>query len=163
MFTKAVQTAMNEQIKSELYSGYLYLAMAAHFETLNLKGFAHWMRVQAQEEQTHALKFFDFIIERGGEVELKAIEQPPSAFGSPLEVFQTVLEHEKTVTGLIDDLYALAKNENDYASEIFLQWFVTEQVEEEDNATEIVETLKMIGDKAQGTLMLDRALGQRGD
>ena len=162
MINEEVQTAMNEQIKNELYSAYLYLAMSAHFESQNLPGFARWMRAQAREEQTHALKFFDFLNERGGRVVLQAIDQPPVEFGSPFAVFEEVLAHEIKVTNLIHDLYALALGKSDYASQVFLQWFVSEQVEEEANATKIVEQLRMVGDKPQGLLMLDHALGQRG-
>ena len=162
MLGQRVQEAMNEQIKNELYSAYLYLSMAAYFEAENLSGFARWMRVQAQEEQAHALKFFDFVNERGGRVMLQAIDEPPAEFESPLNVFEETLSHEQTVTSLIHKLYALALEENDYASQVFLHWFVDEQVEEESSATEILEQLKMVGDKAQGLLMLDRALGERG-
>jgi ferritin len=162
MLSKTIQDAMNEQIKNELYSAYLYLSMSAYCEAANLPGFAHWMRVQAQEEETHAMKFYDFIYERGGRVVLQAIDQPPVEFQSPLHVFEQTLEHEQKVTAMIHDLYALAVQEKDYASQAFLQWFVTEQVEEEGNATQIVETLKMIGDKGQALIMLDRELGKRG-
>jgi ferritin len=162
MMNQAVQDAMNEQIKNELYSAYLYLSMAAYFEAEDFQGFAHWMRAQAEEEQAHAMKFFDFINERGGRVTLHAIEQPPTTWTSPLDVFETTLEHEETVTSLIHKLYALSLEENDYASQVFLQWFVDEQVEEEANANQIVAQLKMVDGKAQGLLMLDRALGQRG-
>ncbi len=162
MLGKKLQDALNEQIKNELYSGYLYLAMSAYFETNNLPGFAHWMRVQAGEEQEHALKFFDFIVDRGGRVVLHAIDQPPVEFHSPLAVFEATLEHEQKVTGLINKLYELAVAENDYPAQVMLQWFINEQVEEEKNATQIVETLKMIGDKGQALIMLDRELGQRG-
>jgi len=153
---------MNEQIKNELYSAYLYLSMSAYCEAANLPGFAHWMRVQAQEEVGHAMKFYDFICERGGRVVLQAIDQPPVEFQSPLHVFEQILEHEQKVTAMIHDLYGLAAQEKDYASQAFLQWFVTEQVEEEGSATQIVETLKMIGDKGQALVMLDRELGKRG-
>jgi ferritin len=162
MMNQAVQDAMNEQIKNELYSAYLYLSMAAYFEAEDFQGFAHWMRAQAEEERAHAMKFFDFINERGGRVTLHAIEQPPTTWTSPLDVFETTLEHEETVTSLIHKLYALSLEENDYASQVFLQWFVDEQVEEEANANQIVAQLKMVDGKAQGLLMLDRALGQRG-
>jgi ferritin len=162
MLNKSMQDAMNEQIKNELYSAYIYLSMSAYFEDTNLPGFAHWMRVQAQEEQGHAMKFFHFINERGGRVVLQAIDQPPIEFESPLNVFERTLEHEQKVTGLIHQLYALAVQEQDYASQVFLQWFVAEQVEEEASATQIVETLKMIGDKRHALLMLDRELGGRG-
>ena len=162
MLSKTIQDAMNEQIKNELYSAYLYLSMSAYCEAANLPGFAHWMRVQAQEEEAHAMKFYDFIYERGGRVVLQAIDQPPVEFQSPLNVFEQTLEHEQKVTALIHDLYTLAVQEKDYASQAFLQWFVTEQVEEEASATQIVETLKMIGDKGHALLMLDRELGKRG-
>lgn len=162
MLSKTIQDAMNEQIKNELYSAYLYLSMSAYCEATNLPGFAHWMRVQAQEEEAHAMKFYDFICERGGRVVLQAIDQPPVEFQSPLHVFEQTLEHEQKVTAMIHDLYGLAVQEKDYASQAFLQWFVTEQVEEEGSATQIVETLKMIGDKGQALVMLDRELGRRG-
>jgi ferritin len=162
MLNQSLQDAMNEQIKNELYSAYFYLAMAAYFESKNFGGFARWMELQAQEEQSHAMKLYGFINERGGRVELQAIDQPPLDFESPLDVFEKVLAHEELVTSLINDLYALALAENDYASQAFLQWFVTEQVEEEANATKIVEQLKLVGDKGHALLMMDRALGQRG-
>jgi ferritin len=161
MLNKKVQEAMNEQIKNELYSGYLYLSMSAYFEANNLPGFARWMRLQAEEEQEHALKFFDFVHDRGGRVVLQAIDQPPAEFESQLAVFELTLEHERKVTRLIHELYALALQENDYASQVMLQWFVDEQVEEEKNAEQIVETLKMVGDGGQALVMLDRQLGQR--
>jgi len=135
--------------------------MSAYSESIGLPGLAHWMRVQAQEEQGHAMRFYRFIAERGGRVELQALDQPPAEYGSPLDLFEKTLAHERKVTGLINDLYALAVREEDYASQVFMQWFITEQVEEEQNATQILEVLKMIGDSAQGLLMLDRELGQR--
>jgi ferritin len=162
MLGKKLKSAINEQIKNELYSGYLYLAMSAYFEASNLPGFARWMRLQAEEEQEHALKFFDFVNERGGRVELQAIDQPPVEFQSPLAVFVQVLEHEKKVTSLINDLYELALAEKDYPAQVMLQWFISEQVEEEAHATHIVETLKRVGDKGQGLVMLDGQLGARG-
>jgi len=163
MFSKAVQDAMNEQIKNELYSAYLYLAMAAHFEAENFAGFARWMCAQAGEEQEHAMKFFDFINERGGRVVLQALDAPPVDFGSHLSIFEQTLAHEQLVTGMIDNLYALALKENDYASQGFLQWYVKEQVEEEANATKILGQLRMVDGKAQGLLMLDSVLGRRGN
>ncbi|MBN1886920.1 MAG: ferritin [Thermoflexales bacterium] len=161
MLSKSVQDAINEQIKHELYSAYLYLSMSAHFETANLPGFANWMRVQSQEETLHAMIFFDYVNERGGRVVLHAIDQPPAEFGSPLSIAQQVLEHEQKVTSLIHQLYALAVKENDYPSQIKLQWFVTEQVEEEKNADEIIQRLKMVGDNLNALLVLDRELAQR--
>ena len=162
MLSKKVQDAINEQIKNELYSGYLYLAMSADFESKNLPGFAHWMRMQAEEEQEHALKFFDFVNDRGARVVLQAIDQPPVEWESPLAVFEQTLEHEQKVTGLIYQLYELALEENDYPTQVMLQWFIDEQVEEEKNATEIVETLRLAGEKGQALIMMDRALARRG-
>ena len=162
MLSKTIQDAMNEQVKNELYSAYLYLSMSAYCEAANLPGFAHWMRVQAQEEVEHAMKFYHFVYERGGRVALQAIDQPPVEFQSPLHVFEQTLAHEQKVTTMIHDLYTLAVQEKDYASQAFLQWFVTEQVEEEASATQIVETLKRIGDKSHALIMLDKELGQRG-
>jgi len=153
--------AMNEQIKNEFYSAYLYLSMSAYFETINFPGFAHWMQIQAQEEAGHAMKLYNFINERGGRVVLQAIDQPPAEFDSPLDVFERTLEHEEKVTGMIHQLYALSIQEQDYPSQIFLQWFVTEQVEEEDSVTKIIDTLKLIGDNRHALLMLDRELGSR--
>ena len=163
MLGKTIQDAINEQIKNELYSAYQYLAMAAYCESVNLSGFAHWMRTQSQEETEHAMKFYDFILDRNGRVVLQAIEQPVVEFGSPLEVFERALEYEREVTAMINDLYGLADRENDYASQTFLQWFVTEQVEEEKKAGDVVETLKMIGDKSEALVLLDRELSRRGD
>jgi ferritin len=163
MLGEAVQDAMNEQIKNELYSAYQYLSMAAYCESVNLPGFARWMRIQAREETEHAMKFYDFILDRNGRVVLQAIEGPVVDFGSPLEVFEQALEHEQRVTAMINDLYGLAVRENDYASQTFLQWFVTEQVEEEKNAGDVVETLKMVGDRSEALFLLDRELGRRGN
>jgi len=161
MISKKVQNAINEQIKNELYSAYLYLAMSAYFESQTLPGLAHWMRKQAAEEQGHALKFFDFVNERGGRVELRAIDQPPLEFDGPLAVYEATLEHERKVTGMIHDLYALSLQEKDYATQVMLQWFINEQVEEEAHATEIVEHMRMLGQKGQALLMLDARLGAR--
>jgi ferritin len=158
---KAVEEAMNEQIKNELFSAYQYLSMAAYCESENLPGFARWMRAQSREETEHAMKLYDFILDRNGRVELRGIDGPVVEFGSPLEVFERALEHEKKVTAMINDLYGLAVRENDYASQTFLQWFVTEQVEEEKYTGDVVETLKMVGDKSEALFLLDRELGQR--
>ena len=161
VINKTVQDAINEQIKNELYSAYLYLSMAAYFESLTLPGFTNWMKVQASEEQGHAMKFFEYVFERGGRVQLKAIDQPPFEWKSPMDAFEQVLEHEQKVTALIHNLYALALKENDYASQVMLQWFITEQVEEEKNATAIIEQLKMIEARETAMLMLDHDLGKR--
>ena len=156
-----VQRAVNEQIKNELYSAYVYLSMSAYCETINLRGFAAWMRLQSREEVAHAMRLFDFLIHRGGRVILQPIAQPPVDFGSPLDVAQQTLEHEQKVTAMIENLYELAAKENDYATQAALQWFITEQVEEESNASQIVEQLKMIGDNRTALLMLDMELGKR--
>jgi ferritin len=161
MLSEKLLNEMNEQIKHELYSAYLYLSMAAHFEAENLGGFAHWMKKQAGEEQEHAMKFFEFIHERGGKVKLLAIDQPPEEFKQPVDIFGAVLEHEQKVTARINGLYKLALQEDDYASQVFLHWFISEQVEEEKNATEILEKLKLIGDKGHALLMMDHELGER--
>ena len=162
MLSKVMQDGINEQIKNELYSAYLYLSMSAHFEAANLPGFAHWMRLQSQEEVEHAMKFFDFVNERSGRVVLQAIDQPPVEFGSSLDIFEQALEHERKVTAMINRLYKLALEGSDYPTQVMLQWFIEEQVEEEASAGQIVETLKMIGEKTQALLMLDRELGRRG-
>jgi ferritin len=162
MLTEAMQKAINKQINDELFSAYLYLSMAAYFEANSLPGFASWMRMQSQEEVEHAMKFFDFINERGGRVELQAIDRPTVEFESPRAVFQETYAHEQKVTALIHNLYEVALKENDYAAQVMLHWFIEEQVEEEANASQIVDTLERIGDKEQALIMLDRELGQRG-
>ena len=161
MLKQVIQDAINEQIKNELYSAYLYLSMSAYCESVNMPGMARWMRMQELEERVHALKMFDFVNERGGRVVLYAIEQPPTEFDSLLDVFEQTLAHEQKVTAMINNLYAVAVQEQDYASQIFLQWFVTEQVEEEDSVGKVLEMLRMVGDSRQGLLMLDRELGAR--
>jgi len=161
MISEKMQDAMNEQIKWELYSAYLYMAMSAQFLSTNLMGFANWMRVQAQEETVHALKFYDFINQRGGRVELRAVDAPPKEWESPLTIFREAYAHERIVTGRIGDLVDLARKERDHASEIFLQWFVTEQVEEEASADEVVQELKRIEGNSGALFMLDRELAQR--
>jgi ferritin len=161
MIKKKVQDALNEQIKWELYSAYLYLSMAAYFESINLSGFANWMKVQAQEEAVHAIKFFDFVNGRGGRVILAAVEAPPSEWDSALATFEAVYEHERIVTGRINDLVDLAVAESDHATNQMLQWFVTEQVEEEASADEVVQKLKLVGKEGGGLFMLDEELGQR--
>jgi ferritin len=158
---KKLQKALNDQIKHELYSAYIYLAMAAYFETKNLPGFAHWMKIQYKEEVSHAMKFFEFLNDRGARVLLQAIPQPALEFSSSLEVFEETLKHEQKVTNLINALYDLAKKINDHASVVFLQWFVSEQVEEEKNATVIIQTLKMIKSEGAPLIMLDRELAKR--
>jgi ferritin len=161
MLSKKLEDAINEQINKELYSAYLYLSMSAYCESQSLAGFAGWMRAQAQEEVDHAMRLFDHIVARGGRVVLKAIEMPPPVWKSPLEMFEEVLKHERKVTGLINGLYELALNENDYATQMELQWFITEQVEEEESAGQVVDQLKLVGDQPMGLLMMDRQLGER--
>jgi ferritin len=161
MLPEAVQDAINEQIKHELYSAYLYLAMSAHFEAVSLSGFAKWTRMQAEEETEHAMKLFDYLNDRGGRVVLQAIDQPPVEWGSPLEIFQAVLGHEQKVTGLINSLYEVALKENDYATQVMLHWFIDEQVEEEKSAGEIVDQLKMVEDRQTAIIHIDRQVGER--
>jgi ferritin len=161
MFSETIQNAMNEQIKNELYSAYLYLAMSAHFEAASLPGFAKWTRMQADEEQDHAMKFFDFINDRNGRVELRAIDAPPKEYGTPLEIFEAILAHEKKVTGMINKLYEMALKENDYPSQMMLHWFINEQVEEEKNATKIIDQLKMVEDRMTALIQIDRHVGRR--
>ena len=162
MINKSMQDAINDQINKELYSSYLYLSMAAYLEDRNLSGFAHWMRVQETEEREHAMKFYDFIVERGGRVMLKAIEAPKTEWKSTLELAEEVAAHEAMITASIHALYELALKEKDYSAQIMLQWFITEQVEEERNAAEIVSNLKLIEDRGTAVLMLDHRLAKRG-
>lgn len=161
MLSEKMQAAMNRQINAELHSAYLYLAMAAYFEHENLPGFAHWMRLQANEELAHALKFFDFIVERRGRVLLEPVGAVPTEWASPLAVFENALAHEQKVTGLIHGLVNLAVEERDHASDSFLLWFVDEQVEEEASADAVVQQLKLAGDSGVALLILDRELGAR--
>lgn len=161
MFNPKVETAMNAQIKRELDSAYIYAAMAAYFDRTGLPGAAHWMKKQFGEEQAHAWKFYGFIYDRGGNVTFEALDKPAEDFASPLDAFKKVLDHEKYITGHINDLYALAVEEKDYASQILLQWFIEEQVEEEKSAGDIVDMLERIGDSKHALFMLDKELGQR--
>jgi len=160
VLSKTMQDALNGQIQKELASSYLYLAMAAYCETQNLPGFAKWLKVQAEEERGHAMRIFEYITDRGGQVVLQAIEQPPVEFGNPVQVFEAVLNHERKISASINDLYAQAVRENDYATQVMLQWFITEQVEEEKNASDILELLKMAGEHV---VVLDHRLGKRGE
>lgn len=161
MMNKRMEEAFNKQINAELYSAYLYLSMSAYFEDMNLPGFANWMRVQFQEEQFHGLKMFDFVNERGGKVNLLPIEGPKTDWESPVDAFEEVYSHEQHVTSLINGLVKIAMEEDDYASNNFLAWFVDEQVEEEASASEILGQLKFIGDNKHAVLMMDRELRQR--
>ncbi len=161
MMKKKVQDAFNAQINEELYSSYLYAAMRAAFEGMNLKGYANWMRLQVEEELFHARKFTDFVFERGGNVELKAIKQPPAKWDSPLAMFEAAYKHECHISECINKLATLAMKEDDHAARVFLEWFVTEQVEEEANADAMVQNLKLMKDAPGGLFMLDREAGQR--
>jgi ferritin len=161
MISQRMVEALNAQIRNELFSSYVYLSMAAYFENANFAGFGGWMRVQAREEALHAMKIFDHLLDRGAPVTLQAIPQPPAEFGSPLAAFEQAYEHERGVTASIHELYAASLDERDFAARVFLDWFVTEQVEEEKSAQLIVEQLKMVGEDRLGLLMLDRELGQR--
>ena len=156
-----VEDAINEQIAQEFYASYLYLSMMAYFEAESLGGFAQWMRMQAQEEHGHAMKLVEFLIERGGRLELKAIDKPPADFESPLAVMEAALSHEQKVTARINDLYELAVAERDYPAQVMLQWFITEQVEEEASAGAIVDQLQLAGDSGGAMLMLDAKMGGR--
>jgi ferritin len=161
MLNPKIEAALNSQINAELYSSYLYVSMSAYFDSQNLAGMANWMRIQAQEEVTHAVKFFDFVNERDGRVLLTQIEGPKTEWTSPLDVFEEAYAHEQKVTGLINDIVDLSLGEKDHASNAFLQWFVTEQVEEEAAAKTIVDKLKMIGDNPVALYILDGELGTR--
>ncbi|WP_320173634.1 ferritin [Maridesulfovibrio sp.] len=161
MSNKVLEKALNEQLNAEMYSAYLYLSMSAYFSDIGLDGFANWMRVQAKEEQFHAMKFYDYINERGGRVLLTAIEAPKTEWESPLACIEAVLEHEKHVTSLINNLVNLAIDERDHATNIFLQWFVTEQVEEEDNVNAVLNKLRLLNGEGNGMFILDKELSTR--
>jgi len=161
MIKGTVEKAINNQINAELYSGYLYLSMSAYFEGQNLPGAAHWMALQAKEEYEHAMKFYNFVFERGGKVTLAAIDAPQAEWKSPLDVFENAYKHEVKVTGLIHDLVAISRSEKDVATENFLMWYVDEQVEEEADADAIVQKLKRIKESPNGLYMLDRELAGR--
>ncbi len=161
MISKSIQDAINDQINKELYSSYLYLAMSTYYAESNFSGFASWMKVQSTEEYAHAMKFYGYVIERNGHVELETIEKPHAKFKSPVDVFKQVLEHEQKVTGMINKLYELAIKEKDYPTQIMLEWFITEQLEEEKNAGDVLEQLKMVGDSPVSLIMIDRQLAAR--
>ena len=161
MIGKKLNDAMNEQIKNELESYYIYLSMAAWLHSKALDGMGHWMRVQAHEEMLHAMKFFNHLIDRGGKVALKDLKQLKTQWKSPIEVFQDALEHEKFISKKINDLMSIARQEKEYASEPLLAWFTDEQIEEESNASKITEQLETVGADKSGLLMLDRELAAR--
>jgi len=157
MINDKIQKALNQQLNAELYSAYLYLAMSAYFESMNLKGFANWMRVQTQEEQAHAMKFYHYLADQGARIVMTAIDAPPTQWKSALDVFEHTYRHEQKVTGLIDKLVKLAISESDHPTKDFLQWFVDEQIEEEESANEVVQKIESAGD----LLSLDREIGGR--
>ncbi len=161
MISKEMEHALNEQVNKEFYSAYLYLAMSAYCTKIGLPGFAHWMRLQYEEENLHVTKMYDYILDQGGEVHLKAIEEPQKEYGPPLEVFEKTLEHEQFVTRSIHNLMSLAIDEKDYATQAFLQWYVTEQVEEESNVQDILNPLRMVGSDKGGLMMIDQKLAGR--
>ncbi len=161
MLSDKMQEALNDQLNAEIYSSYLYLSMEAYFKSKSLTGFANWMRIQTQEELTHAMKFYEFISERGGRVNLKSIEAPPRDWELPLAVFEAGYQLEQLVTGRINKLVDLSLAESDHATNTFLQWFVSEQVEEEDNASTVIERIKLVGEAPGGLFLLDQELGQR--
>jgi ferritin len=161
MLSEKMIDALNEQINKEMYSAYLYLAISSYAEFKGLRGFSNWYRVQYQEEMEHAMRIYDYVQEQGAQVKLKAIEQPSSDFGTPLQILEKTLEHEQYVTQLINNLVDLAIQEKDHASQIFLQWFVTEQIEEESNVNEILDKLKLAGEEGRGLFMIDKDLAAR--
>ncbi|MBT4917335.1 ferritin [Candidatus Peregrinibacteria bacterium] len=158
---KAVNDAVNKQIQAEMDSAYLYLAMAAYAEAKDLNGVASWMKIQAQEEMEHAMKFYGYVYQTGGEVELLALPKPKKDFGSILDIFEAALDHEKLITSKINSLYELSMKKKDYAFQSFLKWYIDEQVEEESTAADIIAQIKMIGDSKEGIFMLDKELGSR--
>jgi len=158
---KKIEDAFNDHLNAEFYSAYLYLSMANYFAVQNLDGMLNWMRIQTEEERLHAIKFLDHIHDRGGRVILKQIDQPRIEWSSPLEVFQEAYAHECQISRKINELVNLAIAESDHAANTFLQWFVTEQVEEESTSLAVVEKLKLIGDNTTGILIMDQQLGQR--
>jgi ferritin len=161
MLSKTVEAALNQQLQMELASSYIYLAMSACLEARQLPGMAHWMVVQHKEEHDHAAKFVEYLVDQGARVELEAIDKPPMDYKSALDVFEKAYAHEQKVSASIRKIFALARKEDDYATEDFLSWFVKEQVEEEKNAVTVVDRLKIVGDSLPGLLMLDEVLGKR--
>ena len=161
MISAKMQKVLNAHLNEEFYSSYLYLSMAAYFDAKNLKGFANWFRIQTQEEHMHGMKFFNFILQKGGKISLSQINAPKIEWKDTSEIFSDTLKHEQKITGLINKLVEVAMLEKDFATNNFLQWFVTEQVEEEANVEEIIQKIEMIGDNKSGLYMLDNELGAR--
>lgn len=162
MIRKNTEAALNDQIQKEFYSAYLYLAMSSYFDTLKLPGLAHWLGVQSEEEREHAMRLYKFVQDHGGTVKLQALPQPPSKWKSPLVAFKQVLEHERGITASINKLYELALKEKDYPTQIELQWFIKEQVEEEQGVELVVHQLELIDARGTAVLMLDHKMGKRG-
>jgi ferritin len=161
MIKEKIEKALNQQLNQELYAFYLYLSMSAHFESMNLNGFANWMRFQAEEEKTHGLKFYDYILQANGKIDLKQIDAPKKSWKSVQEIFEDTYNHEKKVTESIYDIVDLSISERDHATHNFLQWFVSEQVEEEATALKILEKIKLIGDNQGALFIFDREMGSR--
>ncbi len=161
MLNKRLEQELNKQINAEMYSAYLYLSMSAYLTSKNLQGFANWMKIQFEEEQSHAMKLYQYILDRGGKVVLEKIDNPKIEWKNVIEVFEDALAHEQKVTSLINNLVNISYEEKDHASVNELQWFVTEQVEEEANVNDILDQLRMIDGKGSGLFMLDRELKQR--
>lgn len=161
MLTEKMAKALNDQVNAEIYSAYLYLSMSAYFNEAGLGGFSGWMEAQAMEELTHSKKLIDFIYQRGGRLVLSQIEAPPKEWDSPVAVFEETLAHEQKVTGLINALVDTAFEEKDHASNIFLQWFVTEQVEEEESVGAVLDELRLVADNKSGLFLINRELGAR--
>ena len=161
MISEKMQKALNDQINAEFFSAYLYLAMAAYFEEKNLPGFAHWMEVQYAEETMHGMKIYRYVVDRGGRAQFQAIEEPQRDWDSPLAAFEDAYKHEQYITGRINDLMKLALELSDFTTQSFLRWYLDEQVEEEANANEIVQSFHLMGDGKQSLFMLNRELKQR--
>jgi ferritin len=161
MLSKKMEEALNGQINKEMYSAYLYMSMSAHSTNVDLPGFANWFMVQHHEEMEHAMKIYDYVNDQGGKIKLKAIDEPLSTFKDVMDMFQKTLKHEQFITKSINELVDLAIKEKDHATQIFLQWFVTEQIEEEGNDNDIIAKLKLTGDKGNGLFMIDKELGTR--
>jgi ferritin len=161
MVSRKMEEALNGQVNKEMYSAYLYMAMSAYSDSIGLKGFANWFMVQYHEEMLHAMKIYEFIARVGGKVKLASVAEPPSEFGTPLEMFKKTLEHEQFITKSINDLVDLAMEDKDHATQIFLQWYVTEQVEEEENDNDIIAKLELVGNGKEGIFMIDQELGGR--
>ncbi|HFS68108.1 MAG TPA: ferritin [Flavobacteriia bacterium] len=161
MISKKIENALNDQINAEFYSAYLYLSMSAYLNDISLTGFANWMRAQYEEEMFHAMKMYDYLLERGGNVLLNTIKEPKHSWENIIDIFEDVLEHEQEVTASINNLVSLAIDEKDHATVNFLQWFVDEQVEEEASVEELLAQLKLVGGNGSGLFMLDREAAQR--